>query len=171
MLRVLAAVGTVVGLLTGLATIIGWLVSDSMSATLGVVLPIAGWIYTILVGVGLTFVLGGYGWYLVGARRALPWLTLGLAFIFFHFIIFSLVGSDYFASFYGVAGPLTFAAGYIWYSVVSYRDSHGTCQECLQTVKRDATICFHCGSFLCALPQTRGSSTGAVTSIRYTRRR
>jgi hypothetical protein len=138
--RVVAVLGLVVGLLTGVGTIVGWVTSESFIDALGDVAAYAGAVY-----VGLAFIA-----IVVTARDETTWLQR----------LAPLAGVA--ALFFGVVLPWDrpwlwgcAALGLLTATVVGVpavreqreraKASKKVCPDCAETVKAEANVCHYCG--------------------------
>jgi hypothetical protein len=154
-MRVVGTLGAVIGLLTGVGTLIGWIASSNTLGDVGsTALVIAG--AAIMVGLPVSIVLeelgreGGLDW------GEIFWVALGLG-----VAVLVLVEEEpgEVLRFYGW---MALAIGLAWcvFQLPAYlrRASGKKCPQCAETVKADARVCRFCGWRFEEVPTQTGNA-------------
>src|SRR6266508_1917246 len=161
-LKAAGAVGTAVGLLTGIGTLIGWAATDSFQESAYVAVQWAGVSYILLAELAICI-----PWFrrhlfqrhltrstFASRRNTIPLIGLGIAICLAIIVVLSAF-IRFITTLGGIAvfviGCIAILTG-IWFSVLwaigqarAYRNSRRECLDCAETIKRKARVCPHCG--------------------------
>jgi hypothetical protein len=147
-LKVLGAAALVIGLLTGIGTIAGWVASDSFVETLPTALKVAGLAYGIL-AFSVVLVLS-----IRDPVESFPIRFLSSVFAVGFLVLFAYLGiveweeNDRVFLFPGVvclAVALYVSVTWVRDEAKAYRASRMECPDCAETVKSRAKVCRYCG--------------------------
>jgi hypothetical protein len=140
--RIVGTLGAVIGLVTGIGTLIGWVASGDTFRDVGsVALPIAGAVFSL--GLAVSYVLDGLA--KPGRERWGDFLAASgvLAFVGFFMIVENP------REVLTVVGVIGSGLGLLWAvsQTPAYlrRAAGKKCPQCAETVKADAQVCRFCG--------------------------
>ncbi len=142
-MKVLAGLGVVVGLITGIGTVIGWIASESIGDAIRVAGLAAGVAYIALAWASGVFLLWAGDTRRQGLKDAAP--SLGGAAIGTVVIV---VWDEPVILAYGAVGVVLAAiiAGVFAYQrFQKHKASRKVCPDCIETVHARASVCRYCG--------------------------
>jgi hypothetical protein len=158
-LSLAGVLGLAVSVLTGVGTVIGWIVSESFWDALFVALQVAGAIFYIAGGAGCALVAinGKRMGYSIGTRLAALFGAIFIALVVVAFMSDpeGLEDEDWSLAILGLIGiglSLTYPAIKVLDAHERYRQSRRECPACAETIKRRAGVCKHCGYRLRWIP-------------------
>ena len=163
--RALSHVATVIGLLTGVGTIVGWAASQDLAETADTVLPIAGAAFiAIALGIAAREVIrefrGGDTVEVLLSYGVLLLLSLALLTAPRQGIVDVLLKP---MGFVALAFAAIQAPRYVLHRIRMYRLSRRECPDCKEVIRADANVCHYCGYRFRPVPLLTDAVVGEPT--------